>query len=379
MGSSLPPKRDPYGNLLYDTGGLAVGAIKGIGNEIRNTFAPDSAMPPPPSREAVMAAANAEAKRKEKQANAAHAAEVAAKGAAQAANPATQDPSTAAAAAAVAPQAALPPSGRVVSMKMPDGRIRMVNAEDVAHLRGQGGAETTGQQLEGKDTFLKKVAGGPPVGDTPSASSEAFWEQVRSGAQATSDAAARERGFSSALEDPGGTFHDVAGGGRMRRLSGLENAISRRDYTEGRLQQERALEEAGQGHEVRTAQGEQALEAAKVPPLEAARIAAFSKYGGEEIKARQEAGAREAALAEARKEWQIAQNFRSSAAAVQAKDPGHAKQLMDEADRHDRLSRETAAIILGIAPHDPKLNDLAALFGGFGLGGPQPQAPPATR
>jgi hypothetical protein len=225
---------------------------------------------------------------------------------------------------------------------MPDGRV----------VGQRGGASMAVPAGFGSGDSTLRVQGhappGPPSGD-------AFWEQVRTGAS------------TQPLADWGTDFVDVPGGGRSRRLSGIENAVSRREYTDRRMKEEMATEAEQQAAEVRKAQGEQAIETAQIDPLAAARIKAQGQYGGEIIKSQADVASRQAAVQALSQIHAQANKFRAMAA--NATDPRQGAYFKQQADALEEQAREVGNAILGHAIMQPKNDLLTAILAGLGGSG----------
>jgi len=181
----------------------------------------------------------------------------------------------------------------------------------------------------------------------------------------------------------GGVLHETPGGGqlgftgphsRTTELSGLEQAVARRDWLEGRVGAEQANESADAKRAEEQARAEASIKYAQVDPLDRARIEASGKYGGAQITAATE----EASRARAATIYQgYIPQFRAVTQAIAA-----AKTVEDRTALQavlDGLRREAeiqAGLAIGKVWPDPKQNPLAALLGGA-LGGAAPAATPA--
>lgn len=176
-------------------------------------------------------------------------------------------------------------------------------------------------------------------------------------------------------ETPGGPYLGLTGPrSRTTTLSGLEQAVARRDWLEGRVGAEQANESADAKRAEEQARSEAAIKYSQVDPLDRARIEAAGKYGGAQVTAASE----EAARAHAIKIYQgYVPQFRAVAQAIAAARTVEERAALQKIQ--EGLQREAeiqAGLAIGKVWPDPKQNPLAALLGGA-LGGATPAATPA--
>lgn len=160
-------------------------------------------------------------------------------------------------------------------------------------------------------------------------------------------------------------------GGKTRTLSGLEQAVERRRWLEGRRDFERGRELRDDDLELRRALMEQRLQYAQLDPLAQAQIEASGRYGGEYIKAEAAAKMREMALA-------IYQSFipkiqEARIAMSRAATDQERASLQGYIDQLERAARDQANLAIGAYLRDPKFDMMSMLLAGA-LGG-APAAP----
>ncbi len=140
-----------------------------------------------------------------------------------------------------------------------------------------------------------------------------------------------------------------------RRLSGIEQAVARREWLEGRRREEASLETQDVEQAAERAKAEQAIKYAGLDPLAMAKLQAESRYGSEAIRQRAQAGARQQAFLQAVQLYQ---------AALNAEDPAQKQQLM-------RMAENLANILMG--QRVGQSNDMLSMLlgmGGMGMGAP---------
>jgi hypothetical protein len=146
-----------------------------------------------------------------------------------------------------------------------------------------------------------------------------------------------------------------------RRLSGLEQAIERRSWLEGRADTEQA-------RELERAKSERQKREAEVDPLELARIQAQGRMGGDVAKVQLDLRARQAAVDEHQRmsrQIELAQERLASAS------PEEADDLQKYIDYLIQTRREISNLLLGERLSDPRAvgDAFGAALAGFGLAG----------
>ncbi len=138
-----------------------------------------------------------------------------------------------------------------------------------------------------------------------------------------------------------------------RQLSGIEQAVSRRDWLEGRQRTEAALETQDVEQAAARAKAEQAINYANLDPLAMAKLQAEGHYGSEAIKQRAEASSRQQAFLQMAQLYQMALNER---------DPARQRQLME-------MAAGLGNVLLGQrVTQNP--NEMLSMLMGMGMGAP---------
>lgn len=252
-----------------------------------------------------------------------------------------------------------PGPGRT-QVKMPDGRFVFVTPDRGADYVGGGGSyasyqdATAGLGAPQAERFMRDRK------FRESAPSQPYSSQVRALANAESETPLDFEG------DVGfGTSPPGSGGpsGGSRRLSGIEQALARRTWLEGRADTEQAKESE-------RAEVDRRTRLAEMDPLEMARIQAQGRMGGDLAKTALDLRSRQSAVEE---------HHRTSALIDQYyADLGNAPPGSEEAMRLRRYidylvqtRRELSNLILGERLSDPRaaVDALGAAFAGLGLAG----------
>lgn len=233
--------------------------------------------------------------------------------------------------------------------KQPDGRI--VSTPRAAELGLK--VESAGP-LDPKLEAARFMAGraSRPSDSSTGAGDRPFSEALRAEPMPTTG------GFDLANKGTNWTFSGGIGTGQAREgtraLSGLENRLALRDFREGRVRQEQGREATDLAVDVNRAKADYAMRMAQMDPLAMARIQAEGRYGGDVMKARVEAAAREAAYGEY----------------VQAVEAAFKVPAGAERDQLLQIAREKASILLGNQYQFPRQDPMAAMLALMGMGGP---------
>lgn len=259
-------------------------------------------------------------------------------------------------------------------VKMPDGRFVFVTPDRGADYVAGGGSyasyqdATSGLGRPQAERFMRDRT----FRDT--APAQPYSEQVR--ALANTDAPdlqdpGSEWSFGGGIEarpgdpaiSPEGMGTLGAGGARegYRRLSGIEQALARRTWLEGRADTEQA-------NELARAKADREKREAEMDPLELARIQAQGRMGGDLAKVQLDLRARQAAVAEHQR---MSGQIEQAQAAMAAAAPGseEAMQLKQYIDYLVQTRRELSNLILGERLSDPRAvgDALGAAFAGLGM------------
>lgn len=173
--------------------------------------------------------------------------------------------------------------------------------------------------------------------------------------------------FTGGVETGGGAPREGT-----RKLSGLEQATSRREWLDKRMREEQA-------QELEDTQAQQRLKTAQIDPLEAARIEAQGRYGGRVAEVARDVESRRSALADY---TMVHTQIEKAREAMAQQKPGSPEEmaLKDYIDSLEREARDRANIIAGQRLIDPR-PDMWSAFSGFasanapgGAGTPTPGA-----
>lgn len=249
-----------------------------------------------------------------------------------------------------------PGPGRT-QVKMPDGRFVFVTPDRGADYVAGGGSyasyqdATSGLGAPQAARFMKDRE------FRESAAPQPYSEQVRSLANSEPETPLDFEGDTGFGTSPPGSGGPAEG---FRRLSGIEQALARRTWLEGRADAEQQAE-AGR------AETDRRTRLAEMDPLEIARIQAQGRAGGDLAKVQLDLRARQAAEAEFRR---VSEQI---AAAMQ--DPEVEQRYIDYLVQ---TRRELSNLLLGERLSDPRSQQDAfgAAIAGLGLAGGA-GAPPA--
>lgn len=261
-------------------------------------------------------------------------------------------------------------------MKMPDGRVVTVTENRAADYEAGGAKFVSGDEAMASERF-----------GAPQASR--FMKDRTSGTMAASQPySAKVRALANEdapdLNDPGTDFRFAGGpeGGTpftpegmstmgrpggpregYRRLSGIEQALSRRQFLEGRADTE-------QVRETERAELDRRARLAEQDPLELARIQAQGRMGGDIAKVEMDLAARRSAIDEFRRTSAL---IEEAGAKLAAMPPGsqEALDLKDYIDYLERSRREMSNLMLGLRLSDPRTeaNPFAQFLAATGGGG----------
>lgn len=270
------------------------------------------------------------------------------------------------------------PKGPVSAVRLPDGRVVWGNqgkeavsggGTPVSWQEGMGGRPGLWDSLgeEQAKRFMKDRT------SRESSGSERlpYSQQVRN--LASTDA--------PDLSAPGSDWNfqgGIEGGPGMartgtRELSGIEQAVARRTWLEGRADTEQANETA-------RAKLEHEQRLAEMDPLEMARIQAQGRMGGDLAKVQLDLRARQAAVQEHQR---MSGQIEQAQAAMAAAEPGSedAMQLKQYIEYLIQTRRELSNLILGERLSDPRAvgDAFGAALAGLGFAGGAAAANPGAR
>lgn len=268
------------------------------------------------------------------------------------------------AAAETPARAAAAPGPTPTMVRLPDGRVVMGNNLDP--YRQAGGANVSFQEA-----MATQGLGAPQASRFMRGrefrtmdAQQPYSEKVRAlGAEGPDLSFEGDVGFGTAPPASGGPAEGY------RRLSGVEQALARREWLEGRADVE-------QGRETERAELARRERLAEMDPLELARIQAQGRMGGELAKVELDLRSRQVAIDEYRR---MSDQIEKVQAALQAAEPGSqdALALKDYMDQLVLQRRELANLTLGRYLANPnRVGDLEALMaamvsgGGAGAGSP---------
>lgn len=272
---------------------------------------------------------------------------------------------------------------RVKFVKLPNGRIVAVDSERAGALTSSGAAEWMTHE-DAVTALAKKRAAGDPGREGAQGADIVVGESAsftRPGSTAVPGHAIGTMPYSERLRgllaEPSGIDLSAPAtesgslsqpGGKTRTLSGLEQAVERRNWLEGRVEAERARELRDEDIELRRAMMRQRLEAAQLDPTALAQIEASGKYGGEWIKSESAAQMRQMAL-------MIYQSFMPKIAEARlqmsrASTDAERAALQSHIDDLQRAARDQANLAIGAYLRDPKFDMMSMLLAGALTGAP---------
>jgi hypothetical protein len=257
------------------------------------------------------------------------------------------------------PSAAGGPGPGRTQVKMPDGRFVFVTPDRGADYVGGGGSyasyqdATSGLGAPQAERFMRGRTFSSPAPPQP------YSEQVR--ALANTDVPdlsfEGDAGFGTSPPGSGGPSSGT------RRLSGIEQALARRSWLEGRANEE-------QRQELSTAEVDRQKRLAEQDPLELARIQAQGRMGGDLAKVQLDLRARQAAVEEHQR---MSAQIEKAQAALSAAPAGSqdATDLKQYIDYLIGTRREIANLLIGERLTDPRgVGDaLGAAFAGLATAG----------
>jgi hypothetical protein len=255
-----------------------------------------------------------------------------------------------------------PGPGRT-QVKMPDGSFVFVTPDRGEDYVAGGGSyasyqdATSGLGAPQAERFMR----GRTSRMTSRSESQPYSEQVR--ALAGPDPNDPESSLSFEGDVGFGTSPLGSGGpsGGSRRLSGIEQAVARRTWLEGRA-------DAEQARETERAELDRRERLAEMDPLEMARIQAQGRMGGDLAKTQLDLRARQAAVQEHER---MSRQIEVAQAAMSEASPEDAAELKQYIDYLIQTRREISNLLLGERLTDPRgVGDaLGQAIAGLGLAG----------
>ncbi len=267
--------------------------------------------------------------------------------------------------AAAAPNRAPGPTPTMV--KLPDGRIVMGNNTEPYRQAG-------GSNISFQDAMAEQRLGAPQASRfmrdrsfRAPAPSQPYSEQVRALANSDVPDLSEEGGSGFGISPP-------ASGGPSegyRKLSGLEQALARRTWLEGRADTEQAAE-------AERAKLDREKRLAEMDPLEMARIQAQGRMGGDLAKVELDLKARQAAVQEHQR---MSAQIEAAQAALEKASPEDAANLQKYIEYLVQTRREISNLLLGERLSDPRAigDAFGAALAGFGLSGAAGVPPTGAR
>lgn len=272
-------------------------------------------------------------------------------------------------------------------VKTPEGRViatdpqtaaqhvargaRWMTYEDAMRERGQGKSEaSSGADVVYGSAGSAFVRPGQRAGGFTVPDSRPYSEKLKTLEAELPEIDPSKRG--------GWTFSGGIGTGKPREghgtLSGLEQAMARRDWLEGRRRFEQASEVADAELETQKAKLGYERKVAEQDPLAVAQIAAQGRYGGEYIKASQEADAQRRAAAVYDAYTQQIDRVREALASLPAGDP-RVPSLREHLTALERERLERTNIALGAWIRPERQDFLSSLVGALGTAPTAPARP----
>jgi len=256
------------------------------------------------------------------------------------------------------PAAGRTPGPGRTQVKMPDGRFVFVTPDRGADYVAGGGSyasyqdATSGLGKPQAERFMRDRTSRT----TSRSEGQPYSEQVRAlGAEGPDLSFEGDTGFGISPPGSGGPAEGY------RRLSGIEQAMARRTWLEGRADTEQA-------RETERAELDRRTRLAEMDPLEMARIQAQGRMGGDLAKVQLDLRARQAAVEEHRR---MSGQIEQAQGALAAAGPGseEAMQLQQYIDYLVQTRRELSNLILGERLSDPRAagDAFGAALAGLGM------------
>lgn len=244
---------------------------------------------------------------------------------------------------------------------MPDGSVRFVTAGERSTANQAGGGRPMSHQAAMESAGLgapqaERFMRGRSFRETSRSEGQPYSEQVRAlGSEGPDLSFEGDVGFGTSPPGSGGPS------GGSRRLSGIEQAVARRTWLEGRADTEQA-------RETERAELDRRERLAEMDPLEMARIQAQGRMGGDLAKTQLDLRARQAAVQEHER---MSRQIEVAQAAMSEASPEDAAELKQYIDYLIQTRREISNLLLGERLTDPRgVGDaLGQAIAGLGLAG----------